>query len=296
MSRIQKNGLSFFSFDTDFFDSVDIKILISKFGAQGVTVYVYLLTKIYREGFYVTADEDFLFVMSHDLNLDVNVIRQVIGFLCKRSLIDNKLLTSDKVLTSGRIQKLYQLCMSSRKLNRDVTVDAKYWVLNKNETGPFIKFTQNSPISGRKSNNSERKEDNSEKNALKERKEKERKEKENNICAGVIEYLNQKAGTRYSHTGKDSLKLIEKKLSEGFTDIDFKAVIDKKCKEWKGTDYEKYLRPQTLFGDKFESYLNENIVKTTTAPPKGNKFANFEQRGTTYNDLVEKRMLEMMEI
>ncbi len=30
----------------------------------------------------------------------------------------------------------------------------------------------------------------------------------------------------------------------------------KKYKEWDGTEYSKYLRPKTLFGDKFESYLN----------------------------------------
>ena len=41
---------------------------------------------------------------------------------------------------------------------------------------------------------------------------------------------------------------------------DFKAVIDKKSYEWMGTEREKYLRPQTLFGTKFESYLNQNIL------------------------------------
>ena len=51
-------------------------------------------------------------------------------------------------------------------------------------------------------------------------------------------------------------KHIKARLSEGFTIEDFKTVIDKKCAEWLGTDYEQYLRPQTLFGTKFESYLN----------------------------------------
>ena len=41
---------------------------------------------------------------------------------------------------------------------------------------------------------------------------------------------------------------------------DFKSVIDKKSKEWLGTNMERYLRPDTLFGTKFESYLNQNIV------------------------------------
>ena len=38
---------------------------------------------------------------------------------------------------------------------------------------------------------------------------------------------------------------------------DFKTVIDKKADDWIGTDMEKYLRPETLFGTKFESYLNQ---------------------------------------
>ena len=45
-----------------------------------------------------------------------------------------------------------------------------------------------------------------------------------------------------------------------FTVEDFKTVIDKKSLEWMGTEREKYLRPQTLFGTKFESYLNQNIL------------------------------------
>ena len=51
------------------------------------------------------------------------------------------------------------------------------------------------------------------------------------------------------------------RLEEKFTEEDFYTVIDKKCNEWLGTEMERYLRPQTLFGTKFESYLNQNIVK-----------------------------------
>ena len=42
---------------------------------------------------------------------------------------------------------------------------------------------------------------------------------------------------------------------------DFIAVIDKKTAEWMGTKWEKFLRPETLFGPKFESYLNQNATK-----------------------------------
>lgn len=78
----------------------------------------------------------------------------------------------------------------------------------------------------------------------------------NNIYSAVIEFLNEKAGTKYRATSDNSKKHIKARIAEGFTIDDFKTVIEKKCAEWKGTDMEKYLRPETLFGSKFESYLN----------------------------------------
>ena len=76
------------------------------------------------------------------------------------------------------------------------------------------------------------------------------------IYSEVLGYLNEKAKTNYRISSKEAQKHINARLSEGFTVEDFKTVIDKKCAEWIGTDYEQYLRPQTLFGTKFESYLN----------------------------------------
>lgn len=72
----------------------------------------------------------------------------------------------------------------------------------------------------------------------------------------IITYLNKKIGTRYREGNKVTQKHIKARLKEKYTVEDFKTVIDKKCAEWKGTDMEKYLRPETLFGTKFESYLN----------------------------------------
>lgn len=72
----------------------------------------------------------------------------------------------------------------------------------------------------------------------------------------VVEYLNEKAHTKFKFASKATQQHINARLSEGFTLEDFKTVIDKKCDEWLGTDFEQYLRPATLFGTKFESYLN----------------------------------------
>ena len=73
----------------------------------------------------------------------------------------------------------------------------------------------------------------------------------------IINYLNLKANTHYRHNIKKTQSLISARFNENFTLNDFKRVIDNKVSEWKDTEMEKYLRPETLFGTKFESYLNQ---------------------------------------
>lgn len=72
----------------------------------------------------------------------------------------------------------------------------------------------------------------------------------------IIDYLNLKARKNFRSLTAATQSLIKARLNEGFTVEDFKKVIDIKCSEWLGSDYAQYLRPQTLFGTKFESYLN----------------------------------------
>ena len=79
---------------------------------------------------------------------------------------------------------------------------------------------------------------------------------ESDFTVAVVDYLNQKAGTHYRAGVAKTQSLIKARANEGFTEADFRTVIDKKCADWIGTEYEQYLRPQTLFGTKFESYLN----------------------------------------
>ena len=79
----------------------------------------------------------------------------------------------------------------------------------------------------------------------------------------IIQYLNDVCGTRYRYQTKGTQEHINARLKEGYTVDDFKTVIDKKFEEWYGTDMEKFLRPETLFAGKFESYLNQKIVKKT---------------------------------
>ncbi len=73
----------------------------------------------------------------------------------------------------------------------------------------------------------------------------------------IIFYLNRIIGSNYNENSKSIRQLMTKQINEGYTEQDFINVINKKYKEWRDTEYEKYLRPETLFGDKFESYVNQ---------------------------------------
>lgn len=74
----------------------------------------------------------------------------------------------------------------------------------------------------------------------------------------IIDYLNSVLGTSYRASSKKNTSLINARLNDGFTVDDFKAVIDKKAAAWRDDPkMAKYLRPETLFGTKFEGYLNE---------------------------------------
>lgn len=74
----------------------------------------------------------------------------------------------------------------------------------------------------------------------------------------IIQYFNTKAGTKYKSSSKDSMKHIKARWKEGYTLEDFFSVIDVKVAEWKdNVKMAPYLRPSTLFGTKFESYLQQ---------------------------------------
>lgn len=71
----------------------------------------------------------------------------------------------------------------------------------------------------------------------------------------VIDYLNEKTGKKFTRK-TNNISLIVARLNDGYNFDDFKFVIDKKCHDWLGTNFQEYLRPNTLFGNKFETYIN----------------------------------------
>lgn len=88
----------------------------------------------------------------------------------------------------------------------------------------------------------------------------------------IVDHLNEKADRNFKHTTDKTKQLIKARWNEGFDEKDFEQVVDIKVAEWKETDMAKFLRPETLFGPKFEGYLNQ------PAPPtdRGNDYSDFD--------------------
>ena len=107
------------------------------------------------------------------------------------------------------------------------------------------------------------------------------------IHKDVIDYLNGKIGARYKSSSAINKRLIDARVKEGYTLDDFKRVIDNKVASWaQDQKMSKYLRPQTLFGTKFESYLNERAPSVPAHADFGAEaYANGTMDGVDEDDL-----------
>ena len=103
----------------------------------------------------------------------------------------------------------------------------------------------------------------------------------------IIEYLNQKAKKKFRVVDK-TRKLIQARFNEKFTLEDFKKVIDNQCAKWlNDPNMADYLRPETLFGTKFEGYLNSNGI----VPRSNGKVENETEYPTIETDDVNEEDL-----
>lgn len=96
----------------------------------------------------------------------------------------------------------------------------------------------------------------------------------------IIDYLNIKAKKNYRYNTAKTRNCIRARFNEGFLIEDFQKVIDNKTSEWLGTEYELYLRPETLFGNKFEGYLNQKTTNKNKLKDKMKK--DFSETGELF--------------
>lgn len=170
MGRPINDGLLYFSFGCDFYSSKTAKMLRARFGSVGIDAFFYILCECFKNGYFIQADDDFKSIMSADLNIQEDRVKDIITFLLDKQIFDNELYDSCQILTSEEIQRQFQEGIKTRARKKPRKIE-RYWLLEAAETLPCLKVDD---ISGNKSSKSEN-------NDTKKRKEKKenKEEKEN---------------------------------------------------------------------------------------------------------------------
>ena len=293
MARPKQDGLLYFPFDTDFFYADKrIKRLQAKFENDGLIFYIYLLTEIYRNGYYISWDEDAAEDAATDLHLKEGFIEQVLTYLRGRSLLtESTLSTGVTIITSPGIQKRYQEAVKSRK--RDVYVDSEIWLLNTNETASYIKVTVNQSKSCVNQSKSCVNQSKSCGNCIKESKVNESKvNNKNNMCKSDALALFESLWKLYPvKKGKGQVSDAKKMklLKIGYNEMS--RAIERYKKYVESVDYLQYQNGSTFFNSGYVDYLDENYTnkKPASKRPK-NSFGDFPQREYDFEEL-EKQLL-----
>lgn len=112
-----------------------------------------------------------------------------------------------------------------------------------------------------------------------EQEQEEEKEQNKKLYIDVVEYLNQKTSKNFKSTSQKTKEKIKARVNEGYTLEDFKKVINIKTSQWLNDKQMcKYLRPETLFGNKFEGYLNEYIEPRNEEQNYINEYKEMERK------------------
>ena len=301
MPRPRKKGLDYFPLDVDFFSDQKIKILKARFGADGISCYLYLLCEIYKNGFFVDAGEDLYYVMSEDLKMDVNKVKQVLKFLLERSLFDNTLFQSDTILTSAGIQRRFQLAVKERAKKTPIEIPSGLWLLEKNDTEPFIKCAHNEGFSQNNEGFSWKNADNSRKNDIKKSKEKKSKGNINQNEAACAESTPKKKVLQHYPEDEELAAVfadfmeMRKKIRKPMTERAITLVKNKLNKLATANGiFDRKLAIEILNQSIMNSWqgvfpLKEDYSRAAPVKQKPNSFHNFEQRSYDYDDIERRR-------
>ncbi len=322
MARHKQDGLFYFPLDTDFFYADKrIKRLHTRYGNDGLLLYIYLLTEIYRNGYYIRWDAESVEDTMDDLHLTEGFIEQVMTFLFSRSLlvkstlaVPDTIITPQKegdgrprcelvdsgngqkraeVITSPGIQKRYQEAVRSRK--RDVYVNEEIWLLKENETASHIKVAGNENKSCGNNNKSCGNENKSCGNDVKKSKEKKSKvNNKNTMCRAEALALFEKLWKQYPvKKGKGQISDVKKieLLKIGFDEMS--RAIERYISYVGSIDYLHYQNGGTFFNTGYVDYLDANYEpdKDEGDTKKKNSAGNFPEREYDFKEL-ERQLLD----
>lgn len=300
MARPQKEGLEYFSLDVDFFSDRKIKILKGRFGADGVTFYLYLLCEIYKgHGYYLEADEDFDYITSSELGMSPEKIGQMRKFLLERSLFDNKLFQSDTILTSTSIQRRFQLAVKSRASKNPIVVNEKFWLLSKEETQSFIKMHPVLNNSEKNRSYSEKNPDYSEIHTIKKRKENNTTTATTDECGGLLCFCEANLSISESLIRDEIEEYLQRGVKPDLIETAIKEAASSGSPNWKYTKaiLERCLREGITTSEQFRQSMHPAPVKQRARRKEESNTSalDFEamQRYITYGGQHEKEKKTM---
>lgn len=270
MARPAKEGLDYFPLDTGIDQDDKLLVPISKFGMEGFGVIIRLLAEIYKNSYFYQWGEREQYVFSNRVNVNINTVIGIVNECVKWGFFNQQCFEKYHILTSKGIQHRY---IGASKRRKSITFIDAYILIDLQEEsmkvscpiivvgldGNRVNAYKNPDKCSIVSAESTQKEREKEKEIEKEIKDKDIVEKLDSIpFQAIIEHLNITCGTSYKHTTEETRRLIRARHRAGFQLQDFIQVINLKHMEWANdSKMRKYLRPQTLFGTKFESYLNQ---------------------------------------
>lgn len=276
MARPLKNGLDYYPLNVDFFSDIKVRRLIKAGGPQSISILIALLGNIYRdEGYYMRWDNDLTFLISDLVGVTEGAVMETVNKAVHIGFFHAGLFETYKILTSKGIQARYLEAVSRR---RQVFFNKNYLLLDVNAYNNVVLDDVIDDNNSVNVYNNSVNVDRSTQSKVKESKVKESKvvntlsgnptlDAKKNLVAEVVEFLNQQTGAHYRANTPKTRRLIETRIKEGFGLDDFKVVIAKKAKQWlHDPKMSKYLRPETLFGTKFEGYLNESETYRLSDP------------------------------
>lgn len=276
MARPLKNGLDYYPLNVDFFSDIKVRRLIKAGGPQSISILIALLGNIYRdEGYYMRWDNDLTFLISDLVGVTEGAVMETVNKAVHIGFFHAGLFETFNILTSKGIQARYLEAVSRR---RQVFVNKNYLLLDVSAYNNVVLDDVIDSNNGVNVYNNSVNVDRSTQSKVKESKVKESKvvntlsgnptlDAKKNMVAEVVEFLNQQTGAHYRANTPKTRRLIETRIKEGFGLDDFKVVIAKKAKQWlHDPKMSKYLRPETLFGTKFEGYLNESETYRLSDP------------------------------
>jgi uncharacterized phage protein (TIGR02220 family) len=281
-----KVGLEYFTHDTDAIHDPKLRALRIEYKLVGYAVFMITLEELYRNrGYYAVYSERSKQLFCFEHGISEEDYSGIINICLDEGLFDRRKFEEYGILTSERIQYNYldgTIRRKSIELIEEYLIADLEDVANVELVSIKEKAAAKAPITPKKrpkaikeevtvDNSREDTEDTEELETdiiEEDNGEEELVEiKETVKPKDVINYLNKKLGTKYQVT-QGVIKKINARINECKEDPlvldDFLNVIDKRYDSWKGTNYEQYLRPETLFGTKFQGYLNATKIKKTS--------------------------------